>query len=263
MPAEALTRLDATAWELYHVAEDFAENHNVAAENRAKLIEMIGQWYVEAGKYNVLPIDGRGQQRLAEERPVIAVDRTRYTFYPGTQEVPPNAAPRILNRPYSLHARVEIPEGGAEGVLLSQGGVDGGFTFFVQGGRLRYTYNYVAEQRFQLVSDLDVPSGDHILSFEFEPTGPAEPLKGIGTPGKGKFFIDGKPAGEGILPITIPLALGLASGISVGHDGGAPVTDEYEAPFPFTGKIDRVGYDISGERVVDHEAEIRIALARQ
>jgi arylsulfatase len=262
MPAETLTELDATGWELYHVAEDFAENHDVAAENRGKLIEMIGQWYAEAGKYNVLPVDGRGQQRFADERPVIATDRTRYTYYPGTQEVSSSAAPKILNRPHSINALVEIPEEGAEGVLVSQGGVDGGFTFFVQDGKLRYTYNYVADQRFEIVGD-KVPTGRHALSFEFEPTGEAKPLEGKGAPGKAKLFIDGKPAGEGELPVTIPLTMGLAAGVSIGQDAGAPVTDEYTAPFAFTGTIEKVIYDVSGAHVVDHEAEIRMALARQ
>jgi arylsulfatase len=262
IPAETLTELDAGGWELYHVAEDFAENHDVASENRDKLIEMIGQWYVEAGKYNVLPVDGRGQQRFADERPVIATDRTRYTYYPGTQEVSPSAAPKILNRPHSINALVEIPEEGAEGVLVSQGGVDGGFTFFVQDGKLRYTYNYVADQRFEIVGD-KVPTGRHALSFEFEPTGEAKPLEGKGAPGKAKLFIDGKPAGEGEMPVTIPLTMGLAAGVSIGLDAGAPVTDGYTAPFPFTGTIEKVIYDVSGAHVVDHEAEIRMALARQ
>jgi arylsulfatase A-like enzyme len=263
IPAETLTELDATGWELYHVAEDFAENHDVAAENRPRLIEMIAQWYVEAGKYNVLPVDGRGQQRFADERPVIAVDRTRYTYYPGTQEVPPNATPRILNRPHTITALVEVPEDGAEGVLVSQGGVDGGFTFFLQGGKLCYAYNYVADQYFQIVSDLDVPSGRHALSFEFEPTAEPEPLKGKGAPGKATLFVDGQPIGEGELPVTIPLALGLAAGISVGADAGAPVTEAYEPPFAFTGTLEKVVYDISGEHVLDHETELRVALARQ
>jgi arylsulfatase len=263
IPADKLTELDASAWELYHVAEDFAENHDLAGEDRPRLIEMIAQWYVEAGKYNVLPVDGRGQQRFADERPVIAVDRTRYRFYRGTQEVPMNAAPKILNRPHSVHAEVDIPDDGAEGVLVSQGGVDGGFSFFVQGGKLRYTYNYVADQVFRLVSDRNVPSGHHVLSFEFAPTGAPEPMKGKGSPGIVRFFIDGEPAGEGELPVTIPLTMGLAAGVSVGADAGAPVTDEYEPPFAFSGGLKGVAYDVSGERVVDHEAEIRAVLARQ
>jgi hypothetical protein len=160
-------------------------------------------------------------------------------------------------------ALVDIPEDGAEGVLVSQGGVDGGFTFFVQDGKLCYGYNYVAEQRFSIVSDEEVPAGRHALSFEFEPTREPEPLKGKGAPGKLKLFVDGAPIGEGELPITIPLAMGLAAGVAVGADAGAPVSEDYEPPFAFTGTIERVVYDISGAHVVDHEAEIRMALARQ
>ena len=261
--AATLTELDATGWELYHVAEDFAENHNIAETNRAKLIEMIAQWYVEAGKYNVLPVDGRGQQRFADPRPVIATDRSRYIYFPGTQEVSASAAPKILNRPHTITALVDIPDGGAEGVLVSQGGVDGGFTFYLRDARLHYTYNYVADQRFQIVGDVDVPAGRHALSFEFEPTAEPQPMQGKGSPGVAKLFIDGTPAGQGELPVTIPLTLGLASGVSVGADAGSPVTDEYPTPYAFTGTIERVVYDVSGKSIVDHEAEIRQALARQ
>ncbi len=100
---DKLTELDAKGWELYHIDTDFAENHNVAAENRAKLIEMIATWYVEAGKYNVLPIDSRGQLRAADPRPQIAAARTSYTYYPGTQMVPGNAGPNVMNRPLQHH----------------------------------------------------------------------------------------------------------------------------------------------------------------
>ena len=81
--AETLAELDAHGWELYHVAEDIAENHNVAEENRERLINMIATWYVEAGKYKVLPIDGSALQRLTQERPQLTKARTRYTYYPG------------------------------------------------------------------------------------------------------------------------------------------------------------------------------------
>ncbi len=262
LPAETLTELDATGWELYHVAEDFAENHDLAMENRPKLIEMIALWYVEAGKYHVMPVDGRGQQRFADERPTIAKERSRYRYYPGTQEIPASAAPRLLNWPHTITVLAGVPEN-AEGVLVSQGGVDGGFSLYIKDGKLRYTYNYVADQYFHIESDSDVPTGTHALSFEFQPTGAPEPLKGKGAPGKGLLFVDGKPVGQGELPVTIPLTMGLASGISIGLDGGAPVTDVYPAPFAFTGTIDRVVYDVSGEHVADHEAEIRVALARQ
>ena len=111
MNKDRLIELDAKGWELYDLTKDFAENHNLADQNRPKLIEMIANWYVEAGKYNVLPVDSRGVARIAEPRPQIAVDRKSYTYYPGTQMVPANAGPRVLNRSHSITADVEIPKG--------------------------------------------------------------------------------------------------------------------------------------------------------
>jgi arylsulfatase len=261
--AEQLTELDATAWELYHVAEDFAENFNVADENRPRLIEMIAQWYVEAGKYNVLPVDGRGQQRFADERPQIAADRTSYTYYPGTQEVPVNAAARIINRPHSITADVEIPTGGAEGVLISQGGIDGGYTFYVKDGKLQYLYNYVARTFYHVESNSPVPTGKHKLRYEFEVTGEPDVLKGKGAPGRGQIYIDGELVGQVEMDVTNPIMLGLASGVAVGADPGSPVTDQYQAPFDFTGTIHSVTMDVSGELIQDTEAEMRAIMARQ
>ena len=86
--------------------------------------------------------------RFADERPQIAVARTSYTYYPGTQMVPINAGPNVLNRPYSITADVEIPQGGAEGALLSAGDVQGGFAFYMQDGKLHYVYNYVGQRVF-------------------------------------------------------------------------------------------------------------------
>ena len=111
---------------------------------------MIGQWYVEAGKYNVLPVDGRGTQRFAEERPKIAEDRDSYTFFPGTQSVPYNSGPLLLNRTHTITADVEIPDGGAEGCLVSFGGTDGGYSFYMQDGKLHYVQNYVAKEYLQV-----------------------------------------------------------------------------------------------------------------
>ena len=118
--SETLSRLDATGWELYHVAEDFAENHNVAADHRDMLIAMIGTWYVEAGKYNVMPVDGSGLARMIAEKPLVAVPRDKYIYRPGTQSIPFFAAPRVLNRPHSITAEVEIPEAEPKGCCCAR-----------------------------------------------------------------------------------------------------------------------------------------------
>jgi arylsulfatase len=263
IPFEKLTELDATGWELYHVEQDWAENHNLAAEKRDKLIEMIGMWYVEAGKYKVMPVDGRGTQRFAEERPQIAADRERYTFFRGTQAVPPNAGPRILNRTHTISAEVDMPSGGAEGALISFGGTDGGFSFFVKDGKLHYIHNYVAREYLHVESEVGVPEGKHDLRFEFEVTGEPDIANGKGTPGKAQLYIDGELVGETVFPHTTPLSMGLTGGFSVGADPGAPVGPFYESPFEFTGELTSVTIDVSGDVITDDEAEFKRHLARQ
>jgi arylsulfatase len=260
---DKLIELDAKGWELYNVKADFSETENLAQKERERLIAMIGMWYVEAGKYNVLPIDGRGTERFAEQRPQIAADRKRYIYYPGTQMVPINSAPRLVNVPHSVSVHANVSNGDAEGVLFSMGGIDGGFAFYVEDGKLTYGYNYVADQRFKIQSDRRVPEGDHIFSFEFTPTGKPDIPKGKGVPASLKLFIDGRPAGSGELPVTIPLSLGLAAGVSVGADTGAPVMMDYTPPFTFNGTVKKVLVDVSSQPIEDQEAKVKMYLARQ
>jgi arylsulfatase len=263
LTADDLKTLDASGWELYHLETDPAETKNVAAENRDRLIEMISLWYAEAGKYNVLPIDGRGTLRLAEPRPELTEDRERYTYYPGTQVIPDGQAPHLLNRPHTITVEVEIPPEGAEGVLVSQGGVDGGYSFYVKNHKLHYDYNYVAAERFSVESKGALPSGKLSLCYEFEPTGEPDIARGRGSPGKAQLYVNGKRVGQTEFPYTIPLVLGLAGGVAVGRDEGAPVTSAYEPPFEFTGKVLSVTIDVSGRLVRDEDAEMRTIMAHQ
>ena len=260
--AETLAELDAHGWELYHVAEDIAENHNVATDNRERVINMIATWYVEAGKYKVLPIDGSFLQRVMQERPQLAKDRTRYVYFPDTQTVPLFAAVRVLNRPHSITADVEIPRGGAEGVLLCQGTGAGGYTFYVKDGKLMYAHNYVSRAIYQVESVEPVPEGRHQLRFEFEVTGKPDIPHGKGTPGRGQLYIDGKLVGNAEIPVTTPFAFN-PGGLTCGANPGLPVTPEYPSPFKFTGKIYGVTVDVSGDLIKDAEAELRLVMARQ
>jgi arylsulfatase len=261
---DKLTELDAHGWELYHIDVDFAETKNLAETERERLIAMIGMWYVEAGKFNVLPIDSRGTARFADPRPQISGDRKKYIYYPGTQVVPSNAAPYLINVAHSISVEADVPDEGAEGVLLSMGGVDGGFAFYVKNGKLIYGYNYVADKRFKVESNSPIPKGHHIFSFEFTPTGEADIPKGKGVPANIKLLIDGKVAGTGDLPVTIPLQLGLAAGVCVGADSGSPTMDtEYTAPFAFTGTVRKALVDVTGDAVEDKAAKMRVYLSRQ
>jgi arylsulfatase A-like enzyme len=260
--SEVLSALDATGWELYHVAEDFAETKDVAADNRDRLIAMIATWYVEAGKYDVMPIDGSALARMVVEKPMIAAPRDSYTYLPNTQSVPNFAAPKVLNRPHSITADVEIPEEGAEGVLLSQGTAAGGYSFFIKDGKLRYVHNYVGRELLGVESEDVVPPGKHELRFEFEPTGEPDLAHGKGAPGRLQLYIDGSLVGDSDAAVTTPFVFNPGT-LTCGADPGSPVTPDYVAPFTFTGTLHSVTLDVSGELIEDTEAELRAHLARQ
>ncbi|MFF9395572.1 arylsulfatase [Streptomyces griseoluteus] len=257
-----LDDLDARHWELYHVAEDVAETRDLAAEHRSKLIEMIALWYVEAGKYNVLPIDGSAFERLMLERPQITAARSSCVFHPGTQVLSAAVAPRVLNRTHSITADVEIPPGGAEGVLLCQGTNAGGWSLYVKDDRLHYAHNYVHRTLLHVASDETVPEGRHTLRFEFEPTGSPDVAAGKGSPGRAQLYVDDRLAGELDMPITTPVAFN-PGGVCCGANHGSAVTADYRAPFPFTGTLHSVTVDLSGDLIVDAPSEMRMHMARQ
>jgi hypothetical protein len=260
-----LKKLDAEGWELYRVSEDVAETKNVAKENRDKLIELITLWYTEAGKYNVLPLDGRGQMRFAEPRPQLTASRRHYLFVPGLQGVPENVAPRVLNKPHSITAEVDIPKGGAEGVIVSHGSNDGGYALYIKGRKLSYVHNYVGAKVFTVTSNVDVPEGRHELRFEFEVTGKASPLEGKGAPGRAQLYIDRKLVASEALPVTVPLSFGLGALFLCGRGAHSPVTSAYEGEFPFTGTIQKVIVDVSGADLIKDDDKLleRMTMARQ
>lgn len=254
--------LDAERWELYHAAVDFSENYDVAAQNRAKAIELIAQWYVEAGRYDVLPIDGSSVTRLMTERPQLTEERTRYTLWPNTAILPAAVAPRVLNRPHSITADAEIPTGGAEGVLLCQGANNGGFTFYVKDQRLHYAHNYLARAVYYVTAADPLPEGRHALRFEFELTGKPDFQNGRGAPGRGQLYVDDQLVGQADLPVTVPIMFN-PGGLSCGANPGSPVVTDYESPFRFSGVLYEVTVDLSGDLIIDSEGEMRMAMARQ
>ncbi|MES4891564.1 arylsulfatase [Streptomyces sp. NPDC096012] len=260
--AETLGRLDTEGWELYHIDKDFAETSDTAAENRAKLIEMVSLWYVEAGKYGVLPIDGSGTQRLMQERPQIFAERTSWTFRPGTETLPAAVAPRVLNRPFAITADAEIPAGGAEGVFLCQGANVGGFTFYMKDRKLHYVHNYLRRALYGVSSTEEVPEGRHELRVEFEPTGEPDIPNGKGVPGRAQLYIDRRRVGEADIPVTTAIMFN-PGGMTCGANPGSAVTPDYKPPFRFTGVLHTVTVDLSGDLIIDADSELRMHLSRQ
>jgi len=263
--ADIIRERDQNGWELYKITDDFTECHNVAKDHPDILEELITLWYVEAGKYNVLPLDGPDMKRFAAERPQITPNRTRYIYFPNTQPVPASAAVSILNRSHVIAAMVDI-EKNAEGVLLAHGGNVGGYTLFIKDNKLHYVYNYAGVKEFHLVSSKEIPEGKVILSFEFEATGKPDASNGKGAPGIGKLYFNENKVAEMELPLTLPVLLALGEGLTCGYDNGTATSELYKTPFAFKGGIlHRVAVDVSGEKIESPKAiaEIRAALARQ
>ncbi len=235
--------LDKVQWELYHVEKDWAEVDNLAQKNPAKLQQLKDLWWNEAGKYNVLPLDGRGQLRILDPRPGPK-ERSEYVYLPRGEEVPNWVAVNPLNRSFSITAEATVPEKDAEGVLIAQGGRFGGYSLFVKDKKLHFTYNRCGLEEHSVASNIAVPPGKGAFKVEFKkkPKDTKLPLlKQLGAGGTFTISINGKAAGSLELAETIPLQFSLAGdGLAVGFDGGTPVSAAYGGRYPFTGTIERV-----------------------
>ncbi len=249
---------DEDVWELYHVAEDFSESRDLAAERPDKLRELQDLWWIEAARNQVLPLQatfsGRGRAR-----PRPGGLRQQYIYRPGGAAIEFFAAANVKNRSHTITAEVEIPEAGAEGVLLSVGSRFGGFVLFVLDGRLHYTYNLLGRGQYKLVSEKAVPTGPCTLAFSFDKTG----TQPFGAGGTAQLHINDTVVAEAQFPITVPLLFGIGEALRCGHDGGATVSDDYKAPFAFTGHLKRVIVDVEGRASRDLQQEQAIGLARQ
>ena len=192
--------------------------------------------------------------KLLSPKPCVVEDREVYTFYSPVQLVR-SATPSVKNISHVITAQVEIPEGGAEGVIVSDGGLDGGYTLCIKDGRLHYVSNYLNRSHYVATSDIEVPSGDVSLRLEFEQTGAFA--------GNATIFVNDAKVGAVEVPRTNPVVYAVAEGLEIGSDSTSPVWPEYRPPFNFTGKIKRVDLKLYGEQYSNPEGEERIARHRQ
>jgi arylsulfatase A-like enzyme len=235
---------DKQKWELYDITHDFSQADDVAAANPQKLRELQDLWWSEAAKYNVLPLDWRAVERLNSElmgRPSLSGDRRTFTYYPGQVALPNDAAPRILNRSWTLTADIDVPESGVEGMIATHGGLVGGYGLYVREGKLTFVYNYLALERYTVAATTPVPKGKVQIKIDFAYHG------AVGELGKGatvSMTANGTKVAEGELPGTIPIQISLGEGFDIGMDVGSPVEFSYKLPFKFTGNIEKVTIDL-------------------
>ena len=247
-------RFDEDHWELYDLEEDPSECRDLMAERDAsnlsdpivkKMIELVGLWWAEAGRYGVLPLDDRFQERTLARQGLVA-SRTRYRYYPGTVRVPEHVAPNTLNRSWSVDALVDVPAGGASGPIVVMGGDTNGWSLYLDEGKPTFCYNLAAIQLTYIRAPSALSPGRHAVRYEFEKRG-KEPFGA----GVGRIFVDGKKVAEGTIEATTAFGYSLDETFDIGADKGSPVTDEYPPLAAFTGTIVRVDVDLKPYFEVD------------
>jgi arylsulfatase len=248
---------DQDRWELYDVTRDPTECHDLAPREPARLRELVELWWAEAERYQVLPLDNRAISALVLERPSQVPQRRRYVYYPGASPVPEAAGVNVRNRSHRIVAEAEIPPGGAAGVLVAQGSLLGGWALYVKDGRLHYAHNFVGMEEHRVTSDAVLAPGARALAFRFTRTGEHE--------GTGELLVDGAVAGRVDIPRFTPTRFSLTgAGLACGRSpSGLAVTDDYRAPFPFTGTLRRVVVEVDGPPYRDAEGEARVAVTTQ
>jgi arylsulfatase len=237
--------LENDVWELYDTSKDFSLTNDLARQNPAKLAEMQALFLKEAEKYRVLPIDDRSLERTNAAlvgRPDLMAGRTSLTVYEGMAGMSENVFISTKNVSHSITAEVEIPKGGAKGVILAQAGRFGGWSLYLKDGKPSYTYNFLGLQRFTVAAKQPVAAGKVTIRFEFAYDG-----GGLGKGGKGTLFVNGNKVAEGRIDRTQAMIFSADEGADVGEDGETPVVETYgiTAPYKFTGKIAKVTVDIT------------------
>lgn len=245
---------DADHWELYRLDDDFSEVRDLSSDNPEKVRQLIDLWWAEAGKYQVLPLDDDLVARLGARRPKVIEDRDVFTYY-GPIRLVRAATPQVKNLSHSIAADIEVPTEGAEGVIVSDGGLDGGYSLCVKDGALCYISNYLNREHTVIRSAAALPEGEVNVRLQF--------VKTVDFGGTATLFVNGEKAGEGEVARTNPMVYAVAEGLEVGSDSTSPVWPEYEPPFRFTGTIKKVVIRLEGETQDDPESQARMAQYRQ
>ena len=235
---------DTQKWELYNLEKDFSQANDLATANPQKLRELQDLWWAEAAKHNVLPMDWRVQERLNSElagRPSLAGSTKTLTYYEGQVALPPEGAPRMLNKSWTLTADIDVPESGAEGMIVAHGGITGGYGLYLRDGKPAFVYNYLALDRTTVAASEPLPKGKVQLKVDFAYQGGPKEL------GKGAtvtLTANGKQVAQGQLARTIPATISIGEGMDIGEDAGSPVDFTYKLPFKFTGRIEKVTFNL-------------------
>jgi arylsulfatase A-like enzyme len=249
--SDARRSFDDDVWELYHVAEDFSECHDLAATHPDKLAELQARWWQEAERHHVLPLNNE-PGRHGDRRFV----RDRYVYHPPISTIPEAMAPNLRGRPHQILAALDVPaEGPTDGVIVCHGGHTGGYALYLKDRRLRFVHNLLGTTWHTVAAEVELPAGPVLARFTFTPT---ERFAG-----DVELFYGDVPVGSGHLPSTTPVTFGF-DGFCVGAQPLSPICDDLRgrAEIP-PGVLDHVVVEVAGTPRRNARAEARAALAMQ
>ena len=261
----AVPALDDDVWELYG-PDDWSQARDLAAEQPERLEELKRLFLIEATKYNVLPLDDRRVERFNAElagRPQL-VSGDRQLLFGGMGRLTENSVVVMKNKSYAVTAQIEVPEDGARGVIVAQGGAFGGWTLYAKDKKPAHCYNLFGLQLFKIHGDEAIPPGEHQLRVEFAYDG-----GGLGKGGTASLYLDGSKVGEGRIDATVPMLFSGDETLDIGSDSGTPVTDDLgPAELAFNGRVRWIeiglGDDASdADHLITPEERLRVAMARQ
>lgn len=255
---------DDDEWELYDTTKDWTQANNLAAQMPEKLHELQRLWLIQAARYNALPLDDRGEERADPDRagrPRLIKGNAQVLFR-GMGRLGENCVVNIKCKSHNVSADLVVPEGGAQGVIVAQGGICGGWSFYVKDGKLKYCYNLLGIHRFYTEGTTVLTPGEHTVRMEFAYEG--------GGPGKGgkiALYLDGRKDGEGGVAATEPVLFSADDTCDVGVDAGSPISEDYGSQGnAFNGDVKGVlieAGDDSYTHMIDAEQVVHMLLARQ
>lgn len=233
----------AFKWELYDLSKDWTQFDDVSAKYSDKLKELQELFLVEASKYNVLPLDTSKSQRLISPKPSIIAGRTEFIYSGELSGIPHGDAPSFLNKSFTVSADVEIPEGGAEGMLMTEGGRFGGIGFYLLKGKPVFVHNFIDMERTRWEGKEALTPGKHTIAYDFKYDG-----GGAGKGGLGVITVDGKEVANKRIERTTPYIFQWDETFDIGVDTGTPIDDnDYQVPFRFTGKLNKLTVNLKPE----------------
>jgi arylsulfatase len=242
-------------WELYDTNKDWSQANDLSKQMPEKLRKLQNLFLVEAAKYNVFPLDDRRSERFDASiagRPDLPAGRRSMTFYPGMSHLTENTVLNVKNRSHTITAEVEIPEDGANGVIIAQGGRFAGWSLYVKDGAAKYVHNWFDSEYYYVGGEEKLPAGTMTIRYHFNFEG-----KTPGSGGTGTLYINDEKVAVGKIDKTVPFIFSADETLDIGGDLALPVTDDYPEgeSNKFSGKIHWVRIDLEEDDVSQLEPE--------